>query len=310
MKKFVVIPGKKYYFFNNIHDDDIYVEEEPFVAAKNKVISTLQRILKKFGLWRLYSFFLSNWKLKLKECDECIIFDQAFSPSIVKIIKKFNPKVNIHVYLWNPTFKDTSILEKLKKVSTFVHVYSFDKNDCRKYGFTFSPMIYDFNAFKENAIKFKYDVIFVGYVKNRVKMLTELYNQLKVASAKIYFYVLDNVNTTETVPFELKKEYLNYEEYRNLMLSSKAVLDIVQDGQIGLTIRTMETICFEKKLITNNKDIMNYNFYDSNNIFVIGVDSLDNLATFINTPFEKISEELIREYNFVDWVKSFSNARG
>jgi hypothetical protein len=310
MKKFVVVPGKKYYFFNNIYDDDIYVEEEPFVAEKNKVICMFQRILKKFGLWRLYSFFLSNWKLKLKECDECIIFDQAFSPSIVKIIKKFNPKVNIHVYLWNPTFKDTSILEKLKKVSTFVHVYSFDKNDCRKYGFTFSPMIYDFNASKKNAIEFKYDVIFVGYVKNRVKMLTELYNQLKAASAKIYFYVLDNVNTTEPVPYELKKEYLNYEEYRNLMLSSKAVLDIVQDGQIGLTIRTMETICFEKKLITNNKDIMNYNFYDSNNIFVIGVDSLDNLATFINTPFKKISEELIREYNFVDWVKSFSNARG
>lgn len=310
MKKFVVVPGKKYYFFNNIYDDDIYVEEEPFVAEKNKVICTFQRILKKFGLWRIYSFFLSNWKSKLKECDECIIFDQAFSPSIVKIIKKFNPKVNIHVYLWNPTFKDTSILEKLKKVSTFVHVYSFDKNDCRKYGFTFSPMIYDFNASKKNAIEFKYDVIFVGYAKNRVKMLTELYNQLKAASAKIYFYVLDNVNTTEPVPFELKKEYLNYEEYRNLMLSSKAVLDIVQDGQIGLTIRTMETICFEKKLITNNKDIMNYNFYDNNNIFVIGVDSLDNLATFINTPFKKISEELIREYNFVDWVKSFSKCKG
>lgn len=310
MKKFVLVPGKKYYFFNDIHDDDIYIEEEPFVAGNNKVISAFQRILKKFGLWRIYSLFLTEWKLKLKECDECIIFDQAFSPSIVEIIKTFNPKVGIHIYLWNPTFKDKSILDKLKKVSAFVHIYSFDKNDCRKYGFTFSPMVYNFTAFKEKEIEFEYDVIFVGYLKNRVKMLTELYNQLDAVDANLYFYVLNNVNTTDRVPFQLKKEYLNYDKYRKIMLSSKAVLDIVQDGQIGLTIRTMETICFEKKLITNNKDIVNYDFYDSNNIFVIGVDRLDKLGTFINTPFKKISEEIIREYNFVDWIKSFSKVRG
>lgn len=309
MKKFVLVPGKKYYFFNDIHDDDIYIEEEPFVASKNKVISAFQRILKKIGLWRIYSLFLTDWKLKLKECDECIIFDQAFSASIVNIIKTFNPKVGIHIYLWNPTFKDVSILDKLKKVSNFAYIYSFDKNDCRKYGFTFSPMVYDFKAFKEEEMDFKYDVIFVGYLKSRVKMLTELYNHLCVVNARSFFYVLDNVNTTEIVPFELKKEYLSYERYRKTMLSSKAVLDIVQDGQIGLTIRTMETICFEKKLITNNKDIVNYDFYDSNNIFVIGIDSLDELGAFINTPFKKISEEVIRKYNFVDWVKSFSKVR-
>ncbi|WP_024293401.1 hypothetical protein [Lacrimispora indolis] len=310
MKKFVIVPEKKYYFFSDIHDDDIYIEEEPFVAETNKVIRTFQRMLKRFGLWRIYLLFLGNWKLRLKECDECIIFDQAFSLSIVKIIRQFNSNVNIHIYLWNPTFKDISIVKKLKKVSTFTHVCSFDKSDCEKYGFTFSPMIYDFNAFKEKAVKFEYDVIFVGYLKNRVNMLTEIYNQLKAADVKNYFYVLDNNNNTETVPFELKKGYLDYRVYRNLMLSSKAVLDIVQDGQIGLTIRTMETICFEKKLITNNKDIMNYDFYNSNNIFVIGVDSLDNLTSFINTPFEKINEEIIRKYNFVDWVKSFSDERG
>ena len=206
MNKFVLVPGKKYYFFNNIVDDNIYIEEEPFVAQSNKILSILQRGIKKIGLWRSYSLFLMNWKSKLKECDECIIFDQAFSPAIVKIIKKFNPKIRIHVYLWNPVFKDISIIDKLDKVSSMINIYSFEKNDWQKYKFSFSPMIYDFNLYEENIYPYKYDVIFVGYLKNRVKMLTQLYNKFTKKGVKNYFYVLDNVNNTEIVPFELKKD--------------------------------------------------------------------------------------------------------
>ncbi len=42
---------------------------------------------------------------------------------------------------------------------------------------------------------------------------------------------------------------------------------------------------------------------------MIGVDGLDKLETFINTPFKKLNKEVIREYNFVDWVKSFSSMK-
>ena len=88
-------------------------------------------------------------------------------------------------------------------------------------------------------------------------------------------------------------------------MSSKAVLDIVQEGQIGLTIRTMETLCLHKKLITNNKDIVNYDFYNKNNIFIIGVDSFDDLKLFINTRVGKVDKKILSKYNFVDWVNSF-----
>ena len=89
------------------------------------------------------------------------------------------------------------------------------------------------------------------------------------------------------------------------MFSSKAVLDIVQDGQVGLTIRTMETICYRKKLITNNTDVINYDFYNPDNIFVIGKDDINDLNEFINRPFIDIPDEILIRYNFCDWVKSF-----
>lgn len=304
MKKFVIVPGLKYYFFKDIKDPNIYVEEEKFLSSTNFCKNYIQRFSKKINLWPIYLLFIIEWKKKLKECDSCIIFDQAFSVALVKAIKFLNPNIKIYIYLWNPTFKDTSITKKLNKVKNLISIYSFDKNDCKKYGFKFSPMIYnlDIKYKKEEII---YDVIFVGYLKNRVQLLTELYNKLQEFSASTYFYVLDNIKTKDKVPFELHDTYLEYDEYRKKMICSKAVLDIVQDGQIGLTIRTMETICYGKKLITNNLDIINYDFYNKNNIFVIGIDDINTLEQFIKLPFVPIPSEVLKKYNFVDWIKSF-----
>ena len=304
MKKFVIVPGLKYYFFKDINNSNIYVEEEKFLSSSNIIKSNIQRLSKKFNLWFLYLLFIKDWKKKLIECDSCIIFDSAFSISLVKAIKFSNPHVKIYVYLWNPTFKDISIVNKLEKVKNIVEIYSFDKNDCNNYGFKFSPMVYNFDV-KNNNENIIYDVIFVGYIKNRKKTLLEFYNKLKSNNLNVYFYVLDNVNTKENLPFELHNEYLDYNKYKQKMICSRTLLDIVQDGQMGLTIRAMEAICYEKKLITNNIDIINYDFYNPNNIFVIGIYSIDNLEEFVKSPFISIPNEVLKRYNFVDWVKNF-----
>lgn len=303
MKKFVIVPGLKYYFFKDINDSNIYIEEEKNILS-NMITRNIQRLSKKLNLWFLYLLFIKDWKTKLIECDSCIIFDSAFSISLVKAIKFSNPNIKIYIYLWNPTFKDISIVDKLEKVKNIVEIYSFDKNDCKKYGFKFSPMVYNFDV-KNDYKDILYDVIFVGYIKNRQQTLLKFYNKLKSTNHNLYFYVLNNINTKEKLPFELHNDYLDYSEYKEKMLRSKAVLDIVQDGQIGLTIRTMEAICYGKKLITNNIDIVNYDFYNKNNIFVIGIDDIDDLQKFIQLPFISISKEILKKYNFVDWVKNF-----
>ena len=304
MKKFVVVPGIKYYFFNEINEADIYVEEEKFLSSSKSLLRLCQRLSKKLDLWFMYYLFTDDWKIKLLECDCCIVFDQAFSVALIKSIKKINPKIKVIVYMWNPTFNDITITDNLKKVSELISIYSFDKNDCMKYGYSFSPMIYNF---KLNHIKFKlnYDVVFVGYLKNRAQLLSNLYLELESINAKSFFYVLDNINIKDNVPFVLQTKYLDYNRYKEIMLGTRAVLDIVQENQIGLTIRTMETLCYGKKLITNNLDIITYDFYNKKNIFVIGLDDIKNLGEFINSPFENIPFDIIKKYNFIDWVKSF-----
>ena len=45
-------------------------------------------------------------------------------------------------------------------------------------------------------------------------------------------------------------------------MKSNCILDIVQNGQKGNTIRYYEAICNNKKLLTNNRTVLSDKYYD------------------------------------------------
>lgn len=62
---------------------------------------------------------------------------------------------------------------------------------------------------------------------------------------------------------------------------------------------------FETKLITNNREIRNFNFYNDNNIFIIGEDNSDRLDSFLHTPFQPIEKEALYQYDANGWLNNF-----
>jgi hypothetical protein len=72
------------------------------------------------------------------------------------------------------------------------------------------------------------------------------------------------------------------QHYFNL---SAAVLDVEHPKQRGLTMRTIETLISEKKLITSNKNIINSNLYDCSRVNVINRDNPQLSNDFIDSPF-------------------------
>lgn len=65
----------------------------------------------------------------------------------------------------------------------------------------------------------------------------------------------------------------------------------MQGGQDGVTISTMEAICFKKKLLANNKSIKNEVI--KNNIFILGEDDISLLPKFINSEYVEIGDNFI-----------------
>lgn len=67
----------------------------------------------------------------------------------------------------------------------------------------------------------------------------------------------------------------------------------MREGQQGVTLRTFESMYFQKKLVTDNQAIAHYQFYHSENIFLLQERDLDELPEFLHTPFQPIPSELL-----------------
>lgn len=73
--------------------------------------------------------------------------------------------------------------------------------------------------------------------------------------------------------------------------------------QKALTERCFNAMYLGKKLITTNKDIVNYDFYSENNIYVYNEEKgIDFNAKFFNTDFEPIAG--YEKYSLTNWLKT------
>jgi hypothetical protein len=63
-----------------------------------------------------------------------------------------------------------------------------------------------------------------------------------------------------------------------------------------------EALGFKKKLITNNQDIINYDFYNPNNIFIISESNYEVPSIFFETDYIEVSPEIINRYGLNNWL--------
>ena len=122
--------------------------------------------------------------------------------------------------------------------------------------------------------------------------LVYLYNKVTNPAFK---HAKMNDFSYEKMPFE--KVYEIYDK-------SKCVLDIESITQTGLTMRTLEIIGLRKKLITTNPDIVNYNFYNENNIQMMDRKNPKVDAGFINREYIELDESIYKQYSLESWIKN------
>lgn len=159
-----------------------------------------------------------------------------------------------------------------KKYISFVNdsydfIFTFDINDHLKYGWHLH------DAFYSDISKWEYpkinesDIFFVGKAKDRLDLLHQIYDVFTNAGLTCDFNI-NGVEKHNQIKRDIK--YNNLMSYNDVLChcaNTKIILEIVQNGQEGLTLRTCESISLGKKLLTNNSGILNSHFY-GNNIFI------------------------------------------
>lgn len=182
-------------------------------------------------------------------------------------------------------------------------ILSFDKDDCAKYGLQYAVECvpgtnWDDIDLSDSA--YEWDISWIGKDKGRLDTLLQIKRQCENMNLKTNFQILPIKRKTyapEVTPM-LLRESVPYADTLKTDIKSRAILDVVQEGQGGLTIRAVEAMNLHRKLITTFKDIRNYDFYQKENIFILGEDQITDLPSFLREPYKEIPEEILKNYTF------------
>jgi len=198
-------------------------------------------------------------------------------------------------------------INNIKRKSEVIHffdkVYSYEKADVENYNLEFLPNFIYFSEISNNynqTNEVAFSVMSKDYRLNTLKKVAQFFRQNKL---DYDFYVMDKQDINDGLITFFSKR-MNNETVVEHIKKSKIIVDIHKYGiQDGLTFRAFEAIGYRKKLITTNKDIKNYDFYNSNNIHVI--DDVKNISiplSFFETNYEEIPTELVEKYIVKNWV--------
>ncbi len=198
---------------------------------------------------------------------------------------------------------------KLKSLHLFNEIYSFEPNDCKKFGFLpITNFIYDDSLIHSNDQKnknFKYSVFNItSYDKKRFKLLLKIAAILKKQKQEYKIIVKTNKKILSNGLVDIICEPMNLENTKILLNDSICMLDFgVLKEHRGLTFRIFEAMGLEKKIITNNSDIANYDFYDPNNILIIDEKNINIPLSFLTSEYNPIPKNIYNKYTLDAWSK-------
>ena len=239
----------------------------------------------------------------------------SFSESMVRELKESQSSARFILYQWD----SQANFPYIKKIQNyFEKCYSFDKNDVdRTPALKFLPLFYSRiyeDIGKKNKDAFEYDFCFIGtahpkkykFIRKMSEQLSNIYPSQFVyfyfPSRIVYFYrkILNKeLHRAHISEFHFKP--LKGQEMNEIYEASRCVLDSAQDGQQGLTIRVIEALGAKKKIITTNEDIVNYDFYKKENIYIYK-DQIDYSSEFFTLPYCEVEQEIYRKYSLRNWL--------
>ena len=295
--KIIFFEKKSLFFdFENYEDYEI-VHREMFNGRED---SYLIRLLRNIPF--LTRFSIGDWKKENGTYDYAIIPDRSFNYNILKYIKKNSNKFKKIILIYRNKIQKWNMkcINYAKKND--ITVYTYDLDDSKKFELNYNPQVWN----KKLIDNLHYtpqiynDVFFIGTAKDRYNLVIDYKNFFEENNLKTNFIIVSKKGEPLTI-----NHYVEYNDVLNYMISSKAILDVVNDENYGLTIRPLEALFLKKKLITNYGDIKKELFYPyyKEDIYILGEDSR-KISKFVREEF-KSKSNFIDYYDQYNWIRRF-----
>jgi len=230
----------------------------------------------------------------------------------LRIVRKYLATRQVSVFTWNPVmdYQQTpwvrrQHIRQLKGLG--FRVFTFDPGDAQRYGLTLVKQVYrPVESFRE-SVPDDFDIYFLGKDKHRFERLQSLGETWRAQGLRIRLQVIAEPGERhpESAVVDVRPDALGYRENMALIQRSRCLLELVQANQTGLTIRCLEAMFFDRKLITNNPQVKHLPFYDPARFFVLGQDDLSAMPRFLAAGTTPLSADDLAGYAFPDWIRQF-----
>lgn len=240
-----------------------------------------------------------------------VVSPETFSFKELEIIKNLKPNAKTILYMWD-SFENKN---SFNTIELFDEVFSFDNRDAQKYDLSFLPLFYIEEYEKLETKKHEFDITFIATAhSDRYKIAKKVNKVLDNYKSYYYFYLPSKIMYYIRKYFVKNYEYGNIEDFSfkplehskifDYFSKSKVILDINHPNQYGLTMRTFECLGAKKKLITTNQNILEYDFYNPNNIMVINRNNPVIDKIFFDSPYEELESGVYKKYSIENWLKT------
>lgn len=251
------------------------------------------------------------------------IENTPFKKWFVSYLREQNPNIKTIWYLWD-TFK-TQQRFHLDYLPLFDRVFSFDRDDAKRYGVEYLPNFY---YCPNSAEPQPYDIAFIGSANSsntsfRIELLSKIKNICDRHGLNCFFY-LKSTEISVSNPIKkiirnvfpyrhnitLKKykddgfiygESLPLSQFYDIMSGANIIVDLGYHKRQGMTINAIMAIAGGKKLITTNYRIKEEPFFHPNNILVIDERNPEIPISFIEAPIHKQDMSC---YGIDNWLRT------
>jgi hypothetical protein len=291
-----------------------FYDERPSNSTFVKGIIRIKRDFYQIQINKYYNQILE--RIKFVKYDYLFVIKGEVVPVFfLEKFKSINPNCKSIFYTWDAFGNNKHAISILKY---FDDCFTFDRQDAKKYSIKFRPLFYidSYGALlNEDSENKKYDLLFIGtahsdryLVVESIVKWCEMYDLKKFA----YYFMQSRLAFVFKKFFDPSFRKIDYnklsfnsltkENITDLYRCSSVILDINHPNQSGLTMRTFEALGAGKKLITTNPDIVNYTFFNQENICIIDRNNPILIKDFFCTPFKSIDNNLRYAMSLEGWI--------
>lgn len=248
-----------------------------------------------------------------------LIRGEFLNPEVLEILKNHTPARCVFcMYQWDSTKNNKNAL-RINKY--FDYISTFDPVDAKAYGWIYRPLFYIPELVNKRHEDI--DVLCICslhskriQVLNRLKKICnekELVLYRRVYSKKLIFYKRKYIDRrdgyTSADNKDVSSAKMDVSDTYDLYNRSGIIVDYTHPGQNGFTMRTIEALGCGKKFVTNNKQILDADFYNPNNMFIYDGEDIEIPNDFIRKPYQEPEKALYKKYSIDSWLASILNLK-